>query len=141
MDSPSVFLICVNRLVCEAVNVLLSREGIKLLGMETDPQTALAQVRALRPDIVVVEGVGKRPAGLLQGWGAEPPLADGNGANVEAGVMSALAQLAYERANLRIIQLSLPDEELRIFHQEQRRFLNTYDLVAAIRSAIQVGTP
>ena len=54
------FLICVNQLVCEAVNALLSREGIDLLGMETDAESGLAQVRALDPDIVLVEGDGAK---------------------------------------------------------------------------------
>lgn len=113
MGSPRVFLICVNRLVCEAVNVVLRREGMDLLGMETDPETALAQVRALNPDIVLVEG-------------------DGNG--TEASLMTALAQVAFENENLRVIWLCLTDAELRIYHQEQRRFANTQDLVAAIRA-------
>ena len=113
MGSPRVFLICVNRLVCEAVNVVLRREGMDLLGMETDPEMALAQVRALNPDIVLVEG-------------------DGNG--TEASLMTALAQVAFENENLRVIRLCLTDAELRIYHQEQRRFANTQDLVAAIRA-------
>ncbi len=114
MDRPRVFLICVNRLVCEAVNVLLRREGIELLGMETDPEAALAQVRALRPDIVLVEG---------------------DDANSGAD-WTALARLVYEDGNLRVIRLSLLAERLRIYHQEQRRLVNTQDLVAAIRAPL-----
>lgn len=114
MDPPRVFLICVNRLVCEAVNVLLRREGIELLGMETDPEAALEQIRALRPDIVLVEG---------------------DDANSEVG-LTALARLVYENGNLRVIRLSLLAEQLRIYHQEQRRLLNTQDLLAAIRAPL-----
>jgi hypothetical protein len=117
MDRPRVFLICVNRLVCEAVNALLHREGIDLLGMETDADTGLARVRALDPDIVLVEG---------------------DGAGIEATLMAELARLAYERENLQIIRLSLPDEVMHIYYQEQRRFMDTRDLVAAIRSSVQV---
>jgi hypothetical protein len=87
--------------------------------METDPETALAQVRALNPDIVLVEG---------------------DGGNAEAALMSALAPLVYEKQNLRIIRLSLADEELCIYHQEQRRLVNTQDLVAAIRAPLHQTT-
>ena len=111
MDHPRIFLICVNRLVCEAVNVVLRREGFDLVGLETDPQTALAQVRALNPDVVVVEG---------------------NGDDTDAKLLTGLARLAYEHVNLRIIRLSMIDEQLHIYHQEQRRMVTTQDLVMAI---------
>jgi hypothetical protein len=115
MDRPRVFLICVNRLVCEAVKALLHREGIDLLGIETDANAGLARVRALDPDIVLVEG---------------------DGAKIETTLMAELAQLSYEREKLQIIRLSLPNEVLRIYHQEQRQFIDTRDLVAAIRSSV-----
>jgi DNA-binding NarL/FixJ family response regulator len=116
MDRPRVFLICVNRLVCEAVNAVLRREGIDLLGIETDPESGLAQVRALDPDIVLVEG---------------------DGAKIETTLMSELARLTYEREKLQVIRLSLPNEVLHIYHQEQRRFIDTHDLVSAIRFSVQ----
>lgn len=111
MDHPRIFLICVNRLVCEAVQMVLSREGIDLIGLETDPQTALAQVRVLNPDVVVVED---------------------NGDGTDAKLLTELARLAYEKENLRIIRLSLIDEHLHIYHQEQRRMVTMQDLVTAI---------
>ncbi len=114
MDPPSVYLICVNRLVCEAVNVLLRREGIALLGMETDPDLALAQVCALKPNVVLVEG---------------------NGAGTDAGLMSRLAQLVYERRDLALIRLSMNDGQLHIYHQERRRLATTRDLIDAIRAS------
>lgn len=113
MNPPRVFLICINRLVCEAVHVLLRREGIELLGMETDPDTALERVYALQPDIVLVEGDDTVPEGRL---------------------MPQLARLAYETADLRVIRLSLVGEQLCIYRREQRPLLNTQDLVAAIRA-------
>jgi hypothetical protein len=97
---------------------LLRREGIELLGIETDAKVALSQVRALDPDIVLIEGDGK---------------------SIEATVMPALARLAYEREKLSLIRLSLPDEEMHIYYQEQRRFTDTHDLVAAIRSSVQTN--
>ncbi|MBI5304486.1 MAG: hypothetical protein HY868_20300 [Chloroflexi bacterium] len=115
MDCPRVFLICVNRLVCEAVNLVLRREGFDLVGLETDPHTALMQVRALDPDVVLVEG-------------------NGDGADIK--LMMGLTRLAYERKNLRIIHLSLIDNQLHIYHQEQRRMVTTQDLVAAIRAPV-----
>ncbi len=112
MEPPRVFLICVNRLVCEAVNVLLRREGIELLGMETNPEAALAQVRALRPNVVLVEGDGTSGDSIL---------------------MAALTRLVYENEKLRIIRLNLTQQELNIYQQEHRQLVNTQDLVAAIR--------
>lgn len=113
MNPPRVFLICVNRLVCEAVNVLLRREGIELVGMETDPDVALAQIRALQPNVVVVEG---------------------DGADVPAPLMSALARLVYDKPDLRVIRISLTDRALNIYQQQQRQLVNTQDLVAAINA-------
>lgn len=115
MNRPRVFLICVNRLVCEAVNALLRREGIELLGVETDIQSGLIQVRSLEPDVVLVEG---------------------DSVQIETDLMSQLARLTYERENLQIIRLSLAHLVLHIYHQEQRRFMDTRDLVAAIRSSV-----
>ena len=112
MDHSRVFLIFVNRLVCEAVDVVLRREGIQLLGMESDPDLALAQVLTTQPDVVLVEG---------------------NGVSGDARLMSSLAQLVYEKENLRVIRLSLNDGQLHIYHQEQRRLMTIHDLVAAIR--------
>ncbi len=113
MDRPRVFLICVNQLVCEAVNVLLSREGMELLGMETDPDLALAQISTLEPDVVLVES-------------------DGNGA--DAGLMARLTSLVCEQEHLRVIRLCLNDGQLQIYHQERRRLVNTQDLIKAIRT-------
>jgi hypothetical protein len=96
------------------MDALLRREGIELLGMEADSPSALAQVRTLNPDVVLVEG---------------------DGVPAQTGLMTELARLAYEMADLRIIRLSLTDEELHIYHQEQRKLVNTQDLVAAIRAA------
>ncbi len=113
MNHPRVFLIWVNRLVSEAVDVLLKREGIAPLGMECDPDLALDRVRALNPDVVLVEGDSEAK---------------------DARLFSKLAQLVYERENLRVIRLCLDDGQLHIYHQEQRRLISTQDLVAAIRA-------
>ena len=111
MSGPRVFLISVNQLVCEAVNALLRREGIELLGMETDPDLALAQICRLDPDVVLVEG---------------------NGTGKDARLMTNLAQLVYERKDLHVIRLCLNDGQLQIYHQQQRRLVDTKDLVSAI---------
>ena len=79
------------------------------------PGAALEQVRALTPDVVVVEGSG-----------------DG----MDAGLLAELAQLAFEKENLRIIRISLVDEHLHIYHQEQRRMVTTQDLVTAIAARV-----
>lgn len=144
MDAPRVFLICVNKLVCEAVNVLLRREGMVLLGMETDPDAALVRVKSLDPDIVLVEGLGtdnsddSALATLPTSDSIERKNRKDKQDKVETNLMAALLEMAYKRQHLRIIQLCLPNEELRIYHQEHRRFLNTHDLVAAIQSAVQI---
>ena len=141
MDAPRVFLICVNKLVCEAVNILLRREGMVLLGMETDPETALRRVKSLDPDIVLVEGLDTDDAGdstsIAVSW-SDSAERKNRKDKADANLMTALFEMAYKSKHLRIIQLCLPNEELRIYHQEHRRFLNTHDLVAAIQAAVQV---
>jgi hypothetical protein len=116
MEPPRVFLMCVNRLVCEAVNIVLRHEGLELVGMETDLRTGLAQIRALQPNIVLVEGLAPSE----------------ETANQEAVLMSALVQLVYDNPRLRVIRFSLSEGELRILRQEQRRLVGTQDLIAAI---------
>jgi hypothetical protein len=109
---PRVFLICVNRLVCEAVNLLLRREGIELLGIETDSKIALSRVRALQPNVVLVEG---------------------DGVHGDSKLMAALTHLVCVNEGMRIIRISLNQKELNIYRQEQRQLINTKDLVSAIR--------
>ncbi|MCL5950623.1 MAG: hypothetical protein M1132_02710 [Chloroflexi bacterium] len=117
MGRPRVFMICVNQLVCEAVNLVLRREGIELLGMESDAATALRKVRALEPEVVLVEGHGQGEPGPDE---------------AEDGLMTALARFLYEGKKLRIVRLCLPDGELRIYRCEQRRLVDAQDLIAAI---------
>ncbi len=113
MDSPRVYLICINRLVCEAVTMLLRREGIAFLGMETDPDLALAEIGKLEPNVVLVEG---------------------DGAQADGALMSRLAQLVYQKRNLSVIRLSMSDGLLQVYHQERRRLITTQDLIQAVRS-------
>jgi chemotaxis response regulator CheB len=117
VKSPRVYLIGANRLVCEAVNLLLLKEGIELVGMETDSDLALAQVRELLPDVVLIE----------------------SDENSDTGVLTALTQLAYRKEKLLLIRMSLTDKELHIYHQEQRRLMNMQDLVGAIRAPLQIA--
>lgn len=112
MDPPRVFLIYVNRLVSEAVNVLLSREGIRLIGMETDPDLAVRLISGLLPDIVLVEG---------------------NGVGTDVSLMARLAAMLCEHENLRVIRLSITDGQVNIYHQEHRRLVTTQDLIRAVR--------
>ncbi len=109
-----VFLICVNRLVCEAVDVLLRREGITPVGMETNLAAALKRVRSLQPEVVVVEG---------------------DAAELDTDLKIQLTCLMYEMANLRVIYFDLANRELDVYSQQQRRLVNAQDLVAAIREA------
>ncbi|MCL4486659.1 MAG: hypothetical protein M1570_00830 [Chloroflexi bacterium] len=111
MALPRVYLICANQLVCEAVNVLLRREGVTLLGMETDTEVALAQVSELKPDVVL--GAGGDEA-------------------AESSLTRTLARLVSEKGPLRVIRLGLADKELYIYHQEHRRLVDVRDLLAAI---------
>jgi DNA-binding NarL/FixJ family response regulator len=111
VNPPRVYLIGVNRLVCEAVNALLHREGIELVGMEMDSDLALAQVRALQPDVVLIESDGES----------------------DTSILSALTWLVYKKENLRLIRINLTNAELHIYHQEQRRLINMQDLLGAIR--------
>lgn len=117
MDAPRVFMICVNRLVAEALNVQLRDRGIELLGIETDLKAALARIQALRPNVVLVEG-DRAP---------QP-------ARRQVGLMSTVARLQSENEDVRVIRVSLTDAEIHIYHQEQRRLINMQDLVAAIRA-------
>ena len=75
---------------------MLCRAGFDLVGLETDPQTALAQVLLLNPDVVVVES---------------------NDDGTDVSLLTGLAQLSYEKENLRIIRLSLINQQLHIYRE------------------------
>ncbi|MBI4671997.1 MAG: hypothetical protein HY741_10085 [Chloroflexi bacterium] len=109
MDAPRVFLICVNRLVCEAMNILLRREGIEVVAVELNPEQALEKARAFHPNIILLES-----------------------ADDATDLEIALGRLVHENRGLRLISLNSRKNEISIYCRQQRPITRTQDLFEAI---------
>jgi len=108
-------MLCRDELVCAALRLALQKQGIELLGMESDPAKGLSAIGTLLPDVVLMEG---------SGWDAE----------FTAQVWLALR----ERTGAQVIQISPEDNQILICHQEQRLVGSTHDLAQIIFNSTEV---
>ncbi|MFQ6016409.1 MAG: hypothetical protein ACE5NP_13310 [Anaerolineae bacterium] len=109
MRERRVFLICTHPLLCEAVQLILEREGIELIGTETDQQKALKSIQSLQPDVILVESEGDAPE-----------------------LIEAISRLIQEKTGARLVNLSLNTNEISIYHREHKTVTKTEDLIQAI---------
>jgi chemotaxis response regulator CheB len=106
---PRVLMFCSDTLVGAAVRLALERQGIELLGVESDTVRGLATVEALLPDVVLMEGAG---------WGAE--------------FMSAVWNVLNQRTGAQVIVINSDDNRILISHQEQRLLGSARELAQII---------
>nr|MBI2904820.1 hypothetical protein [Chloroflexota bacterium] len=109
MEARRVFAIWSNALFFDSLRLLLDRPGIELVGAASDYVVARENILGLQADTVLVEenGAGDIPEGTLGLLEASP-------------------------ACVRIIRLSLDDNELIVYHREKRLVGNTSDLLQLI---------
>ncbi len=89
--------------------MILQREGVHLVDTQTERQAALARIAATQPDVILVE----------EGEGALDLIAD-------------LTRLAQTNPGTRLISLSFENNQMSIFHRQQRTVGTTKDLIEAI---------
>lgn len=103
-----VFVIWTNPLFCESARLMLKHPEVLWLGSAQDINTAREEIRRLHPDTILYERTGADyPAALLEIMEADP-------------------------LDIRIIGLSLGDNEIRLLHREQQTAAAAGDLLQCI---------
>ncbi|MBI4772485.1 MAG: hypothetical protein HY784_19150 [Chloroflexi bacterium] len=110
MADRRVFAIWTNPLFHEAVRLLLNQPGIEWVGATSECTAAHEQIASLQPDTILLEEK------------------EGSGASAEA-----IEILETSSANVRVIRLSLADNQLSVYHREQRTVGQAEDLLHLIR--------
>lgn len=109
MAARRVFVVWSNPLFHESLRLLLNRPEVEWVGATSDHAAAHDQIVSLCPDTILIE--------------------EEEGSNAPA---AALEILEASSADMRVIRLSLADNELRIYHREQRTVGQTEDLLHLI---------
>ncbi|MBI4771904.1 MAG: response regulator transcription factor [Chloroflexi bacterium] len=100
-----------NPLFHESVRRLLNHPRIEIVGATSDRANVLAQVETHHPDIVLVE--------------------EDDGGSLSA---STLELLEASSADMRVFQLSLANNQLRVYHRQLRSIGQVEDLLRLIRA-------
>jgi DNA-binding NarL/FixJ family response regulator len=108
MSTHRVFVIWSHPLFYESIRLLLKNNHIEWLGASCSPIEARAEILESKPDTILVE-------------------------DEENGSLSiGLINLFESNPMLRIFRLNLADNNLQIYHQEQRTVLQAEDLIKLI---------
>ena len=110
MTTRRVFVIWTHPLFHESVRLLLNRSQIEWAGATSDHETAQRHIASLQPDTILIEELEGSPAGE-----------------------EAFRLLESISADIRIIRLSLENNELIIYHREQRTVGQAEDLLKLIQ--------
>lgn len=106
-----IFLLSSHPLFGQGVESLLRREtGFDIVGLETDIDRAVARIKRLRPDAVVVDSNGAIP---------DPAL--------------VVMRILREGLETRVIGVNLWDNVVCVYHGQQQLLKEVQDLVQAIR--------
>jgi CheY-like chemotaxis protein len=93
---PRCLLVDDNEAFLQAASVLLEREGVTVVGVASSIAGALAQARALRPDLILVDiGLGDESGFDLARLLAQDTR-DGQGAGADVILISTAAQTDYQ---------------------------------------------
>jgi len=112
-----VFILSRHPLFGKGIESLLRwEEGLTIVGHEINPDRAMEQIKALQPDVVIV---------------------DCNDA--EAARALTVMRLFKQGARPCVIGLNLSDNTISIYHGEQRPIQDVKDLIAAVQN--QVAPP
>ena len=110
MKAWRVYVIWTYPLFHESLRLLLNHPGIEWVGATSDHEAALSHVANLRPDIILMEEV--------------------EGSDISAETVKLLECSSMD---VRIIRLSLANNELTIYHREQRNMGQAEDLLKLIQ--------
>lgn len=106
-----VFILSQHPMFGRGLESLLHREaGLELVGQETDEEQAIEQIRALKPQVVI--------------W-------DSNG--TQDGTMPTIIRILRENPGIRVIGLSLHNNNLYVYQVTQQIASGLEELVKAIK--------
>lgn len=108
MAATRVFVVWSNRLAREAAESLLHEAGIVLLGAERDLDRAQAQIAALHPDVVLVEG------------------------EADGGMIEHLLTSADTIQPRRLVRFTLRDNDLAIYQRQVQTVARAEDFIAIV---------
>ncbi len=109
-EMKRVFMLSSQMLFSQGVEKLLQREGsIQVVGRESDPNRSLEQIRALAPDVIVMDA---------QDTASAPS--------------DVIAQILKENPEVQVIALNLEDEIARVYRGEQHVAQSLDDLLQLI---------
>ena len=107
-----IFVLSSQSLFIRGVEILLRQDtGMELIGEETDVDRAIARIKALCPDVVLVE--------------QEPPARD---------PVPVVMRILDELPGAKIVGLNLSDNTVRVYQGEQRIARDIGDLVQVIEN-------
>ncbi len=106
-----VFVIWTYPLFHELVRLLLSHPDVEWEGATSDHAAVHAQIASLRPDTILIE--------------------EEEEGGVSAEVLDILEASA---SDVRVMRLSLADNELSVYHREQRKLVRAEDLLSLVRT-------
>ncbi len=110
MATRRVFVIWTHALFCAALRRILADPEIEWLGGTSDRAAAHDLIARLQPNTILIEEV------------------EGSGVSAEA-----LEILEASSADMRVIRLSLADNQLRVYHREQRTLGQAEELLRLIQ--------
>lgn len=113
MDRYRVLILYSNRLFAEGMESLLRRETcLEIVGMEASDRPIPAVIRSLQPDVVVLDA--------HERWGC---------------VGSVIPAILEANPNVRVVCLSMADNNIDVYHKHQITATRREDLVGAIQMA------
>jgi len=112
MDSHRVFVIWTHPLFLESLRLLLQNATIQWIGSSSSSEKEYAEIQRLKPDTILMEEEenGSTPANVID-------------------------LMETSSANTRVFRLSLADNDLKIYHRENRTVLQADDLLNLILEA------
>ncbi len=106
-----IFMLSSSSLFSQGVEIVLRQKcDVEIVGHEADVDTAIARIKALRPDVVIVDN--ERSGGLTD-W-------------------ALVMRLLQEQTGAKIVGLSPHDNTFSIYQGEQRELCRIEDLTRAI---------
>lgn len=117
MPRRRLFVIWSNPLFRELLRLLLTLPEVDWVGATSDHAAALDQIRSLCPDTILIE-------------------AEEAGSNAPAETLEILEASSMNR---RVFRLSLADNELKVYHREQKTVGQAEDLLRFIDPLVRLG--
>ena len=106
-----IFIVWAHPIFRETVSRLLDHPAVEIVGLSADRQTAVAEIEALKPDTIIIEETEDT-------------------AHTHGEAARIMEACSWE---LRVIRLSLQDNELWLYQQQRRSISNIEEFLRVIQ--------